>query len=811
MPFTRNPAASAAGRTAAMILTAFLLATTVFVPTLELYCRNSSEFTFRLSHVLPGVLLGWAALAFAAMAGQWPFRNKRCFPVVNAGVISLAVTIWIQYLFHTRIVLIPNTVLPEYSGHIMPIMLFGTLLVFIPVALVLWKHDWFSVNAVKLSVIAIVTQVVPLGYHFLSNPRGDYTHYDFTVSEKNKFVFGKDRNVLVIVVDSMGEALFKETLNEFPEVRESLKDFTCFDRMVSPIPHTTFAVPAMLTGIAYPENSAPDLGAKHADYINAACHDKGSLFSELGRAGYVREGYPYVLQTIAYSPDLLDNAVDRQSHSRSWHTFLDTWLSNITPLILQPLLGHPYLSLTDRFVVPGEEVLGHLFQNHDVNNYHRLLVEARVGEHDNVFKYLHLQGAHVPVATDENLLPTYDTTNVRQLRGSLRIVEAILDRLHLYGLYDKSLIVITGDHSELYTPEVVTLIKRPGDIARKIRFNAVPCQLIDIAPTVLASLDRRPREDSLFSRPPVDSQGVRDLPEVRHWQVDKWLPMASPLPVEAPVVPLETSFQFRHGVLFLTRKERNGNDPEAFRCRLYHLADKTMLATPETVLVKPQKGERYQINFPELKDGIHLLFLDERFADSADGQAAEELEDEASARLHRDEASASSIHNYETTCFLRFLKVVDGVISIHEKYPDQEPSPLRPGQTVQLHPMTSIPQIDFSSDCRQSAMGLRVGELSVLTVFVEPAKTALQLQLLAQIICHNDLILQIMHGDRILSTFNYSPKEPGLKTITVPVPAELARQGEIDIHFRFASRYKNRARRQAVPVYLKNISLTSNS
>ena len=108
----------------------------------------------------------------------------------------------------------------------------------------LWKHAWFSANAVKLSVIAIITQIVPLGYHFLTNPRGDYTHYDFTVSEKNKFVFGKDSNVLVIVVDSMGEALFKEALNEFPELRESFKDFTCFDRMVSQSAHT-FAVPAM--------------------------------------------------------------------------------------------------------------------------------------------------------------------------------------------------------------------------------------------------------------------------------------------------------------------------------------------------------------------------------------------------------------------------------------------------------------------------------------------------------------------------------------------------------------------------------------
>ena len=793
MLFTRN---SAANRTAAAIMASLLLATTVFVPTLELYCQNSSEFTFRLSHVLPGVLLGWAALTLVTAAVQWPFRNKRYFSVLNAGVIGLAFTIWIQYLFHTKIILVSNNILPEYSGHILPIMLLGALLVLIPVALTLWKHAWFSANAVKLSVIAIITQIVPLGYHFLTNPRGDYTHYDFTVSEKNKYVFGKDSNVLVIVVDSMGEALFKEVLNEFPELRESFKDFTCFDRMVSPIPHTTFAVPAMLTGIAYSEKSAPDLGAKHADYINTACHDQHSLFSELGRAGYVREGYPYVLQTIAYSPDLLENAIDRQSHSRSWHTFIDIWLSNITPLILQPLLGRPYLALTDRFVAPGEEVLGHLFQNHDVNNYQRLLVEAKVGEHDKVFKYLHLQGAHVPVATDENLQATYDTTNLRQLRGSLRIVEAILDRLHLYGLYDKSLIVVTGDHSELYTPEVVTLIKRPGDTSAQIRFNAVPCQLIDIAPTVLACLGLRSQEDTLFSRPPVASQGVRDLPEIRHWQVSEWQPIAPPS-VEMSIVPYETSFQFRQGVLFITRKERNENDPQAFRCRLYHLADKTMLATPETILVKPKKGERYQVNFPPLKDGIFLLFLDERFGepDSDDGASA----------------PGYGFVNYETACFLRFLKVADGVITLHEKYPDLVPTPLLPGQAVQMHPMTPIPQIDFSADCRQSANGLRVGELSVLTIFVEPAKTALQLQLQAQIICHNDLALQIMHGDRVLATFNFSSKDPGLKTITVPVPAALTQQGEIDLRFRLTSRYRNRARRQVTSVYLKSISLASNS
>jgi hypothetical protein len=800
------------GRRTAMAMASLLLATTVFVPTMELYCRNSSEFTFRLTHILPGVLLGWSALFLLSLAVQWPCRHQRFFPLLNVLVISLAFVIWIQNLFHTRLLQVPNTVLPEYSGQILPIMLFGLLLVFLPVALVVWQRRWFAANAVKVSLIAVVTQAAPLGYSFLTNSRGDYTHYDFTVSEKNKFVFGRKNNVLVIVVDSMGEALFKETLNDFPELRESLKDFTCFDRMVSPIPHTTFAVPAMLTGIAFPEKNAAELGAAHADYINTACHDQRSLFSELGRAGYVREGYPYVLQTIAYSPELLENAVDRQSHSRSWQAFIDIWLANITPLILQPLLGHPYLAMTDRFVTPGEETLRHLFQNHDVNNYHRLLVEARVGEQDQVFKYLHLQGAHVPIATDENLMATFDTSNARQLRGSLRIVEAILDRLHLFGLYDQSLIVITGDHSERYTPEVVTLIKRPGDVAAKIRFNALPCQLTDIAPTVLAGLGLRPREESLFSRPPVASEGVRDLPPVRHWQTASWRPMFPSPKLEAPVVPLETSFQFQNDVLFLTRKERNGNDPAAFRCRLYNMTDQTTLATPETPLINPQKGERYQINFPELQDGIYLLFLDERFPDLSANMPAEITTDDQQAGNTEAQAqdNGGAIY-YESTCFLRFLKVAEKTISLHEKYPDLEPAPLLPGQTIPLHPMTAIPQIDFSADCRQSPSGLRVGELSVLTVFLQPTETTLRLQLQTQIVCHNDLILQILHGDRVLTTFNYSPKEPGLKTITVPVPPELTRPGEIDIHFRFASRYKNRARRQPVPVYLKNITLTSQS
>ncbi|MDD4098968.1 MAG: hypothetical protein PHC30_09370, partial [Lentisphaeria bacterium] len=47
------------GRRTAMAMASLLLATTVFVPTMERYCRNYSEFTFRLTHILPGVLLGW--------------------------------------------------------------------------------------------------------------------------------------------------------------------------------------------------------------------------------------------------------------------------------------------------------------------------------------------------------------------------------------------------------------------------------------------------------------------------------------------------------------------------------------------------------------------------------------------------------------------------------------------------------------------------------------------------------------------------------------------------------------------------------
>ena len=158
----------------------------------------------------------------------------------------------------------------------------------------------------------------------------------------------------------------------------------------------------------------------------------------------------------------------------------DVWCTRMTPLLLQKALNM-HLNLQALFIT---EIDTGKFLNKDMTFdqaiSRRLKSEFAVGSHQRVFKYLHLQGAHVEITTDEFLNVSSDTDIYRQLRGSLTIVEDLLALLKEYGLYDSATIVVTGDHSETYTSEVMTLVKRPFQSFDSIQKDSTPHVLSDV-------------------------------------------------------------------------------------------------------------------------------------------------------------------------------------------------------------------------------------------------------------------------------------------------------------------------------------------
>jgi hypothetical protein len=794
-----------------------LLAWSLVFPAALLYSQNIGEFTLRPLPLFASLGLILAILCLLFYVCQHFIRQAKTFVLVNALCIGLSFSLWLCAHLHSFMLGSRNGLMSSFDSNMSSALLLEVVAVS-AVLLAAWRfRQALSRNAWRIAGLVLCAQLVTL---LIAWPQGreNSQHREYTVGEGGKFAFGSQDNLILVVVDCLGEQLFKETVDAYPELNELFKDFVCFDRMRSPIPSTQYAVPAMLTGIEYPAHEERGSDNEHARYLQQAFNADSSLFVALKKIGYRCEGYPYVLQTLSYDPNLLDNAVPIRSHERSRHTLIDLWLATITPYFLQPLLGNAYFSVSDHFVTPGEYTMTHSFDYHDLVLYRRFQAEARISNEPKLFKYLHLQGPHVPIATDEKLEPNPETTRIQQLRGSLRILEFLLEKLQEFGLYERSLLVITGDHSERYTPEIVTLIKRPAAKGASMSYNALPCSISDINRSIRAELGLAAAEESLFSREAVPSSGVRELPPPLIWPIADWQPDSSATP-RRPYLALNNSFHKRDEQLIIAKREQMNYDRALVRFILQSLKKPEQCWSSPLFMVDPSaRSESYQLFFPAVPEGVYLLFeqkkyLDEELLGEASlpvGQPLQLAELQAAAGfLGAEELQTAAEDSVETLCFPRYILLQDGGFSLHRRHPSLSRRDLQPGLPAVFDLMQPVAEVDYSNDCQLSSQGLRFHNESWLTLHLPQQSAARYLHLQTSIPATNPMILTVEHDNRIIHKQLIDIHHGNIHKIVFTIPRTQLPDNSLKLSMKLKARFRNRTPRREVPIHIKSITLST--
>ncbi len=773
---------------------AFLPACSVLIPAIAIYGYNSGEFTFLLSELLGHCAAVLLILFLLFLLPLLLLRRSHLFSWISSAMLALSIAIWLQHLLLAGNLEIYHS---DSRGFTWVTVCFGgisLLTISSPFLFCLSFRHWCLRHYLKLSVIVLLPQLLPLIFQLLNYSQPQYDFYDYSITEQDKATFARQGNVLVIVVDCLGEYLFKEIWREYPEMRASFRDFTCFDRMLSPKPSTNLAVPAILTGHEFP-GSFPNVDENlHANYLRRACHSPESLFVNFKRAGYRCEGYPFILQTISYSPALLDNVSPRVENLDSVKLYLDVFYQRLIPFFLKPWLNCGYLSATEPFITPREETL--VNQNEvpqDLLFYRQLRHKSKVGDFDYGFKYLHFQGGHTAIVLNEKLEISHNTDVKKQMRASFLVLETLLEKLRQFDLYEQSLIVITGDHSERYTPEIVTLIKRPGDSNPALVFNSLPCEITDIAPSVLSVMGLAPAEHSLFSRPSVLGSA-----ELTHSSRPETLNLGEFQP-QAEFSPSQLNYD---QVFNQPYEIENLNLILKQDCDLQNrIVEVSLLASnlqsqqfwqtvPKQAGTELGQPYAYQVELQELPEGNYLLFLLEKTIGIKDNDDDEEEEDFL-AELFPKKSSFEG-NSFSLRYFPQFLLRDSSGFSWSLFYPGLTPRALGLGERVFFQPMQPYPALRLPKDSHFSGKGLRLPQDSILGVLLPSEKAPLHLHLKLTFLAPYDGFFEIFHHNLLLYRQNCAAQTTSKEELRLTLPKTITDTGNLEMQFRLRKKYPNR-------------------
>ena len=744
------------------------------LPGLELYFANADQFTLGPAAASALTLAAFLLCMAAGILVLKLAKKCRVFRPAAAALTAFALAMHLQYRLWCDC--FPTEARGTFADDF-PLAILHAAVFLLPIAAALvWRKKLYR----HIGRIALVLLLVQAGSTLFPlcgrRPVADYDFREYTIDESVKFTFGRRDNIIVLVVDCMSERLAKQALRRYPELRDVLKDFTAFDNMTSPLPRTNYAVPAMLTGVEFPAN--PDgtpSDADHAEYLNRACRAPTSLFIALKRFGFRTEGYPYILQTVSYSPDVLDNSRPQQFEVRkdSAIKIADTVLQRLIPFYLRPLVEEYYCIATDPFVIvqtqknrnAPDEIFDRAFRR-------RLQTEFEVGETGKMFKYLHLHGAHTALRTGEDLEPTPNSDHLKQLRGSLINLELLIAKLKQAGLYDRAMLVVTGDHTESYTPETITFIKRPGERHDALVFNAVPAKVRDIDAAILAAVDPAYVGQSLFDRParPGDPNKARAfrqaMLELGKWQADTRADM-----------PSATEICFQPFAVTSDRRIRFEIEAAETLRRIRFTVEN--IDTHERVTARSGRasGELCAQTEPlELADGIYRVRLEPEH--DADGGTV-------------------------TNCqyLPRFLIARRSRLAFAAMPPDRPTRSLRTGEAVTFAPLEEYPQLVLPETAEFAGNTLRLPPGTALGIRIPRSDRAMTLELAVPPPRNQTGTLTVKSENRRIFQFPIAADTDA--RVRIPVAAGAERIVPVGLEF------TPRLRRRALTTPLRHIAIRS--
>lgn len=285
-------------------------------------------------------------------------------------------------------------------------------------------------------------------------------------------------NIIIIILDAMDEDYYEDYIKQHPDYIDGLNGFVLYSNTLASGSRTMVGVPSMFTGKPFRRENT------YSEYLDKVWGEKNSI-SVLVDNGYTASVYADPMTYSSKAADYVDNFVLDGPEASSHKTLLKKIYKMDLFKFSPHLLKKKFWFNTSDFNEARDN--GDTYSVYDPYFYSAFKEEGFSVNEDMGKRFIlyHLNGAHQPYSMNEEMEESADATFESQVVGSFKGVEMMLDDIREKGVYDSSMIIITGDHGDVDMGDhPLFMVKMKGDNG-EYRESALPVSLFDL-PVLLA-------------------------------------------------------------------------------------------------------------------------------------------------------------------------------------------------------------------------------------------------------------------------------------------------------------------------------------
>ena len=249
--------------------------------------------------------------------------------------------------------------------------------------------------------------------------------------------YSEDENFIIFLLDAVDSRTFDNVIQN-KNYSKIFKDFTYYPDTMSAYPYTRDSIPFILSGIWNNNEEA------FSEYYNKAL-DNSNLLKQLDEKNYDVSIYDTeILYNSSNAKKVKNLAFDTNYNFKVFaNQEIKYSLFKYLPFYLKKYSHIETMDFNNAKISDFD-----IFSLSDIAFYGGYSEKKIKKNHNKQFKFIHIEGGHVPFNLDENVnyisndAGTYD----QKLEGCIKIVEKYLNKLKESNVYNNSNIIIMADH-----------------------------------------------------------------------------------------------------------------------------------------------------------------------------------------------------------------------------------------------------------------------------------------------------------------------------------------------------------------------------